>query len=623
MDFAHRALLFGGLLLLASILASKLTSRIGAPMLLVFLGLGMLVGEEGLGGIAFGERHGGIAFEDIRTAYLIGSAALSLILLDGGVRTHRASFRLALAPALSLATLGVALSAAITGIVAALVLGRGWIEGLLVGAIVASTDAAAVFLLLHHRGARLNERVNATLEVESGVNDPVAVFLTVTAVSLLANAGKGSPLAILGDLAETMVLGGLIGIAGGYALVRLINRLDLAAGLYPIMAVAGGLVIFAGTQLAEGSGFLAVYLAGIILGNARLRAQRLISRFIDGTAWLAQIVLFVMLGLFVSPASLLPEALPALAIALTLMLVARPLAVWLCLAPFRFTAQECAFIAWVGLRGAVPIFLAMFPLLAGLPGSTTFFNVAFVVVLASLALQGWTVGPAVRWLGLELPPGPDMTDRLEFELPAGQGREISVYRVAAAAPALERDMPDLTLPHRTRIIAVLRDGEVMTQAAVERLRPGDVVCAVVPLEQFDELDRLFSARPLSRRGAADPLGDFVLDPDARLGQIADLYGLPAPPGERDKSLADFMLERFHRRPATGDRLHFGPVDLVVRDMDAERIIRVGLILEPTPLPFETFRLRQAWHLGRARAARAATGAGRRLRAAIRRHPKQG
>jgi cell volume regulation protein A len=616
MDVAHRWLLLAGILLLASILASKLTSRIGAPMLLVFLGLGMLVGEEGFGGIAFGERQGGFAFEDIRTAYLIGSAALSLILLDGGIRTHRASLRLALGPALSLATLGVVLTAAITGIVAALVLGRGWIEGLLVGAIVASTDAAAVFLLLHHRGARLNERVNATLEVESGVNDPVAVFLTVTAVTLLGRPGGGSALGILHDLVQTMALGGVIGIAGGYLLVRLINRLDLAAGLYPIFVVAGGLVIFAGTQIVEGSGFLAVYLAGIVLGNARLRASRLISRFVDGTAWLAQIVLFVMLGLFVAPASLLPEALPALAIALTLMLVARPLAVWLCLAPFRFTAQECAFIAWVGLRGAVPIFLAMFPLLAGLPGSTTFFNIAFVVVLASLTLQGWTVGPAVRWLGLELPPAPDPMDRLEFELPAGQGREISVYRVAAAAPALERDIKDLTLPRRTRIITVLRDGEVMSQAALDRLRPGDVVCAVVPLEQFDELDRLFSARPPPRRGAADPLGDFVLDPAARLGLIADLYGLPAPLEERDKSLADFMHGRFHRPPVVGDRLHLGPVDLVVHDMEAGRITRIGLILEPAPLPFETFRLRQ----GVARSARAAIGAGRRLKTAIRRRP---
>jgi cell volume regulation protein A len=300
------------------------------------------------------------------------------------------------------------------------------------------------------------------------------------------------------------------------------------------------------------------------------------------------------------------------------MLVARPLAVWLCLAPFRFTAQECAFIAWVGLRGAVPIFLAMFPLLAGLPGSTTFFNIAFVVVLASLTLQGWTVGPAVRWLGLELPPGPDPAELLEFELPAGQGREISVYRVAAAAPALERDIKDLTLPRRTRIITVLRDGEVMSHAVLDRLHPGDVVCAVVPLEQFDELDRLFSARPPPRDGAPDPLGDFVLDADASVGEIADLYGLPAPSGERDKTLAEFMHERFHRPPAVGDRLHLGMVDLVVHDMAGGWITRVGLVLEPAKLPFETFRLRQAARVGIARASRAAIGAGRRLRAIIRR-----
>ena len=609
MDFAHRWLLLAGFLLLASIVASKLTSRVGAPMLLVFLGLGMLVGEEGFGAIVFGQHHGGsIVFEDIRTAYLVGSAALSLILLDGGVRTHRASFKLALAPALSLATIGVVLTAAITGALAATVLGRGWLDGLLVGAIIASTDAAAVFMLLHHRGARLNERVNATLEVESGINDPVAVFLTVATVSVLTHTGDATWLEIVRELLQTMALGGLIGIGGGYALVRLINGLEIAAGLYPIVAVAGGLVIFAGTQIVEGSGFLAIYLAGIILGNARLRAGRLISRFVDGTAWLAQIVLFVMLGVFVSPASLQPEVLPALAIALTLMFVARPVAVFLCLVPFRFTTQECAFIAWVGLRGAVPIFLAMFPLLAGLPGSTTYFNVAFVVVLVSLVLQGWTVGSAVRWLGLELPPGPDPTDRLEFELPAGQGREISVYRVAAAAPVLGRDLSELTLPRRTRIMAVLRNGVVVSQAERNHLQPGDVVLALVPLEQFDELDRLFSARPPPRTDAADPLGDFPLDPAALVGEIADLYGLPAPADERGTSLADFMRRRFRRTPAVGDRLHFGIVDLVVRDMKAGEITRVGLILEPTPLPFEARHLRRALRLARARAAQATAAA---------------
>jgi cell volume regulation protein A len=588
MDLVHRWLLLAGLLIIASILAGKLSSRIGAPLLLVFLGLGMVAGEEGLGGIVFGQAPGGgIPIEDVRTAYLIGSAALTLILLDGGVRTERRSFRLALWPALALATIGVLVTAGITGAIAAPILGRSWLEGLLVGAIVASTDAAAVFLLLHQRGGRTSERINATLEVESGVNDPVAVFLTTSIVALLQAGANPSAMAIIADLAREMGLGAVVGIGGGFALVRLINRLELAAGLYPVLVLASGLAIFAGTQLVDGSGYLAVYLAGIIIGNAQLRAARLVSRFLDGMAWLAQIVLFVMLGFFVSPRSLLAEAVPALIVALALMFVARPAAVWLCLAPFRFTTQERAFIAWVGLRGAVPIFLAMFPLLAGLPGSSSFFNIAFIVVLASLALQGWTVTPALRWLGLELPPSADESDRLDFDLPAGHGREVAVYRVAAGALALERDFADLPMPPRGRIIAVLRDGAVQHREALDRLKPQDLVFAIVPLEHFERLDRLF--RPSTASGG-DPLGDFALDAMATVGELADLYGLPAPPTERGKPLAAFVQGRLHRTPTIGDRVHFGAVDLVVRAVDDNEITEIGLVLEPRALPLEHFHI---------------------------------
>ncbi|HZS83638.1 MAG TPA: potassium/proton antiporter [Stellaceae bacterium] len=594
MDFAHRWLLAAALLIIASILAGKLSSRVGAPLLLVFLGLGMVAGEEGLGGIGFGESAtGGIAIRDVHTAYLIGSAALTLILLDGGIRTRRASFRLALWPSLALATFGVVITAAITGLVAAPVLGMSWLGGFLVGAILASTDAAAVFLLLHQRGGRTSERLDATLEVESGINDPVAVFLTASLVGLIATGASPSGIEIAGDLAREMGLGLVIGAGGGVLLLRLVNRLDLAAGLYPILVLAGALAIFAGTQLAEGSGYLAVYLTGIILGNARLRAARLIGRFIDGMAWLAQIVLFLMLGLFVSPSSLLSEAGPALVVALALMLVARPVAVWLCLTPFRFTLPERAFIAWVGLRGAVPIFLAMFPLLAGLPGSASFFNVAFIAVLASLALQGWTVAPALRWLGLELPAVGDESERLDFDLPAGHGREVAVYRVAAGAPALAHDFATLPLPPRSRVIAVLREGVVQHRESLERLLPRDLVFAIVPPESFERLDRLFAT---GRRGTAaprDPLGDLPLDAAAKVGEIADLYGLPAAVEDRDKPLAGFMRRRLHRSPSVGDRIHFGGVDLVVRAVAGDRITEVGLDLEPRALPFERLRLRTA------------------------------
>lgn len=591
MEFAHLSLFILGFLLLAGILAGRLSTRIGAPVLLVFMALGILAGEDGIGGIGFGLRPSGeIAPGDLGTAYLVGSAALSLILFDGGLRTTREYFRLALWPAVVLATLGVVVTAFVTGALAALVLHRSWLEGMLVGSTIASTDAAAVFVLLHHRGARLNQRVNATLDVESGINDPVAILLTTSIVSLLAGGAQSSVPAVLLNLGREAGLGLLIGLGGGKLLARLINALELEPGLYPILTLAGGIMLFAGTQLAGGSGFLAIYLCGVVLGNSRLRAFRLISRFLDGIAWLAQIVLFVMLGLLVSPRGLLPEALPALAVAAALTLVARPLACALCLAPFRFTVQEKLFISWMGLRGAVPIFLAMFPMMSGLPGASIYFDIAFAVVIASLLLQGWTVAPALRWLGLELPPAPESRERIEFDLPAGKGREIAAYRVAAGAPALDHDFADIPLPRKSRILGVLRGGIVLRRNALERLQPRDVVLAMVPLEHFDELDRLFATRRPNGGTSSDPLGDFVLDASVPLGEIADLYGLPSPVEHRPLPLGRFVRERLRRSPTVGDRIHFGQVDLIVRNVMDGEIAKLGLSLEPARHPFERLEL---------------------------------
>jgi cell volume regulation protein A len=580
MDIAHRWLFLAAAILLASILVGRLSARIGAPLLLAFLGLGLLVGQQGMLGIHFA---------DLGTGYLIGSAALAVILLDGGMRARRSRLRLALGPAALLATLGVVITAAIVGVVAAFILHTSWTEGLLVGAIVSTTDAAAVFLVLHHRGMRINERIDAVLEIESGINDPVAVFLTVGCVELLSQGA--APLHLTSEVALGIGLGTLVGIGGGFAITTLANRLELASGLYPILVLAAAIAIFAGAELIGGSGYLAVYLSGIVLGNVKLRAARLTARFFDGLAWLAQIVLFVMLGLFIRPAELAAVAGPSLAIAATLMLIARPIAVYLCLLPFRFSVAERVFIAWTGLRGAVPIFLAMFPLIAGLPHGPAIFSITFVVVLASLVAQGWTVVPAMRWLRLDLPAAPEPNELLEFDLPRGFGREISVYRVAHGAPATERELAELRMPRRTRLIAVLREGTVMKTAALERLQPDDVVLAIAPPEQLYRLDTLFATRRPSLLGAADPLGDFVLDAAMPVSELVGLYGLIAPAADLDKSLGDLVVTRLHRPPTVGDRTHFDAVDLVVRAVDDDgRITQIGIVLEPVVLPLETLHL---------------------------------
>ena len=386
----------GALLVAASILLVMISSRIGAPLLLVFLGIGMLAGEDGIGGIPF---------SDFRLTYLVGSVALAIILFDGGLRTPRSAFRIALAPAASLATVGVLVTAVIAGVIACWALQVGWLTGLLIGATIASTDAAAVFLLLHARGTEIAKRVSATLEVESGMNDPMAIFLTIACIEWMTTAQAPiSPLHIAGIFAMQMLGGTAIGIGGGFGLLWLINRVEIAAGLYPILAAAAALTVFAGAQLIDASGFLAIYLTGLVLGNNRHRAQQVISRFHDGLAWLSQITMFLLLGLLVTPSALFADWRAEIAIALALIFVARPAAVFLALAPFRFDLRERSFIAWVGLRGAVPIFLASIPVMAGIPDGMTIFNVAFVVVIASLLLQGWTIAPAARFLGLELPP---------------------------------------------------------------------------------------------------------------------------------------------------------------------------------------------------------------------------
>lgn len=424
MDFANQIILVSAALITFSIFAGVLSSRIGAPLLLVFLAFGMLAGEDG---------PGGIIFHDFSVAYLVGSFALALILFDGGLRTSREALTRAFGPAVLLATVGVVLTAAITGLAAKFLFGFGWAEAMLLGAIVGSTDAAAVFFLLHLRGLRLKSRVAATLEVESGVNDPMAIFLTLALVTIIVDgqaiASWDSAVDFFWDFLWQMAGGIIFGLLGGAFVLRAVNRLELSAGLYPILAGALALLVFALTQSVGASGFLAVYLVGFTLGNNPHRATSEIARFSDGMAWLAQIGMFLMMGLLVTPSALLPVLLPALGVALVLIVVARPVAVVLCLLPYRFAARETAFVSWVGLRGAVPIFLGTIPILSGVEGAHTMFSVVYVIVLASLILQGWTVSFAARLAEVELPPRAAPRRRVELDLPAGKGKSVVAYTV--------------------------------------------------------------------------------------------------------------------------------------------------------------------------------------------------
>ena len=390
MEHAHELILVGGAMGLISLLVGLASARLGAPLLLVFLGIGMLAGEDG---------PGGIAFSDFPAAYLIGSIALAAILFEGGLKTERAMLRSAFWPAAVMATAGVAITTSVIGAASVMLFGVKWINGLAIGAALAPTDAAAVALLLRRARIAVPGRVQALLEVESGLNDPMSVFLTVALVQIMISPGGLTLQHAALLITEAMGGGVALGLAGGWALLALLRRVPAEASVFPVMALAVVLVVFGGAQMLGASGFLAVYLMGAIVGTNEYVARARMEEFHEAFAWLAQITLFLMLGLLVSPHALIPGAVPIAAIAAVLILLARPAATFLCLLPFRFTARETAFASWVGLRGAVPIYLTIIPVLEGAKEGEILFGIAFGVVVASLVVQGWTIGLVGRLLG--------------------------------------------------------------------------------------------------------------------------------------------------------------------------------------------------------------------------------
>ena len=574
LDAVSIGILLGALLVLVGILSSLVAMRFGAPLLLVFLIIGMIAGETG---------PGGIQFDDVRTTYVVGSIALALILFDGGLRTRFTTFRSVLGPAVTLATVGVLLTAVFTAPLAAYVFDLRWIEALLVGAVVASTDAAAVFFLVHARGLRLRPRVGATLEVESASNDPFAVLLTILIVEFLA-VGDGSWQHVVAVLAEQALLGTLIGVIGGRAMAFVLNRLALAQGLHAPFVATAALVIFGFAAAVHASGFLAAYLAGLVVGNRQTRAHNTVVVFLDAVTWLAQIVMFVLLGLLVWPLRLLGSIWPALAVAATLMLIARPLAVFLCLAPFHFSWREKTFISWVGLRGAVGIFLASIPLLVGLPKAYLYFDIAFVVVLASLLVQGWTIAWAARRTQVAFPRSDPLPQRVELDLPGQLAQEIVGYPVAPNSPYLTRRL----LPSWARPTLVVRAEKILAPAEAEPIRQGDYVYLLAPPEKAQALDRFFMNMPPP--AAPDPrlLGDFFVAGDVALGALAQIYGLTIAPDEAEKTLASYLAEELKRRPKQGDVVPLGPIALIAHRVTDGRVTSIGLRLaeedvEPTTI----------------------------------------
>ena len=560
------ALFVVAVLVAVSIVSTRLAYRAGAPILLVVLMLGLVAGEDGIG----------IRFDDVEVAFGVGSVALALILFDSGFGTPSATLRLAAGPASVLATLGVLLTAAIFAIAARASLGYGWGESLLLGAIVGSTDAAAVFFLLRVGGITIRERVRSILEVESGSNDPMAILVTITIVGLLSTGAleaEPAPLALALEFGLAIGIGTIAGIAGGRAIGALLNRLELEGPLYPLLLATSALALFGLTALLHGSGFLAVYVAGLVAGNRPLRRKREVRRFNEGVTWLAQIAMFLTLGLLATPSQFLGIALPALLLGAFLILVARPVAVYALLWPFRLAPNETAFIALIGLRGAVSILLALLPILAQLEHAREMFNIAFIVVIVSLVVQGWGLKPLAHVLKLVVPERRGPVDRIHLELPDEGAHELVAYRLAGDSPLLTNP----SLPRWVRPALVVREGRSIRHLRVGRLQAGDTIYVFVRPHRVMLLDRLVASPRAPDRDDREFFGDFTVDPGTPLSELAEFYGADVHAHARAGTVREFFEREFGSTIEVGDRIGLGTIELVVRELDdRRRVLEVGM-----------------------------------------------
>ncbi len=565
LDIVNGTILVGSALVLLGIFSSLVATRFGAPLLLVFLVVGMLAGQDG---------PGGIVFNNYSATYLVGSVALAVVLFDGGLRTRLSVFRGVLAPSLLLATAGVLITASVAGAAAWAVLDLQPVEALLLGSIIASTDAAAVFFLLRTGGLRLHHSVGSTLEIESGTNDPIAVFLVLIITQYLLAGGTTSGWELGLELARQAVFGAAFGLAGGLALVAILNRVTMPGGLHPLFAVVGAILIYAAVSLAGGSGLLAVYVAGLVMANRPVRAYPSIVGFHDAVTWLCQIVMFLVLGLLVTPSTLWDFAWQGVLVALVLTFVARPLAVWLCLSPFGFARNEKLFVSWVGLRGAVSIFLAAIPTLAGVPNAALYFNIAFFVVLLSLLVQGSTLTRAARRLGVALRQTTPPSSRVEIDIPGQTEQEIVGYPVTSDSVILGLSR----MPAWARVVMVVRKAHILEPTEAGALKPGDHVYFLVGRARLPRLDSLFRASPDVARRLGLLFGELPIRGETRIAEVERFYDLDLGPHAPELTLADWAAAQL--KPPVLDAVIPVPGGrMVVRRLESGHVASMGLQLD--------------------------------------------
>jgi cell volume regulation protein A len=473
-----------GVLLSCSVMASKISGRTGLPLLLAFMAIGMLAGSDG---------PGGVPFADYAAARNIGVIALVFILFSGGLETRFSTMRTVIKSGISLSTVGVLVSTAAVGLFGYYALGLDWAQGMLLGALVSSTDAAAVFSVLRGRSIHLKPRLAPLLELESGCNDPMAVFLTISMITLIQTPGMGV-MPLIGHFVWQMALGVALGFAFGWGTVQLINRLKLDfEGLYPVLTMAVVLLTYGLCEALGGNGFLAVYVAGAVMGSQNFLHRRSLIIFHDGLAWLVQIGMFIVLGLLVFPRQLPAVAVNGIGLSVYLLLFARPLSVFIALANSRFTVREKLFISWVGLRGAVPIVLATYPLLAGAPLAHIFFNLVFFVVIASVLFQGTTIPLVARALGVNSNEAAPIHYPIEVNDSGSLRESLTEVVVEGGSAADSKSLVELGLPEGALVVLMYRGGALQVPRGRTQLMAGD------RLLLFSDAGGLAALRPMCRK----------------------------------------------------------------------------------------------------------------------------
>ncbi|QEG00097.1 K(+)/H(+) antiporter NhaP [Stieleria maiorica] len=564
-------ILFTGILLLLGIASNQFSTRMGVPVLFLFLVVGMLAGSEGIGGIEF---------ENYSAANTIGTIALCLILFDGGLRTTLGAVRTAWKPAALLATLGVVVTAAITGLAASWILQITILQGLLIGSIVGSTDASAVFSILRSGGVNIRRRLADTLEVESGSNDPMAIFLTVGLIQVLTGAvplGGGLLMLFLTQL----VFGAIVGLLVGYVGVWILQHVRLgAAGLYPVLATALALLAFGLAAVLGGSGFLAVYLTGIVIGNRRPVFHRGILLFHDAAAWICQILMFMTLGLLSFPSRLLDAAGPALLISAVLILIARPIAVFALVSFFKFPKREVLFLSLVGLKGAVPITLATFPMLAGLPIAAQMFDTVFFVVLVSALIQGWPLPLVARLMKVNeaVKRPPPVT--LEISTLQNVNGDIVDYYVDTGCLAAGRMIKELALPDGVVVALIVRNDEITPPQGRSRIEVGDHIVVILRPAVRAMVDRVFSHRQQTPVTLPASL-EFPLRGSTKVGAIEECYDVKL--GESPEMTVDELMRSRLAGQAlvTGMAVPFDQIVLYIREVTEDGSIQyAGMVILP-------------------------------------------